>query len=69
MVLRTSYLREKAGEAGDTTESKIAQRVGVRQTTIARLLAGETFPSVHTLFVLGAAYRLSMDELIAEVPR
>ncbi|MFI2301970.1 helix-turn-helix domain-containing protein [Actinacidiphila glaucinigra] len=68
LVLRTSFLREKAEEVGDTCDAEIAKRIGVRQSTISRLLTGETFPSVRTLYVLGGAYNVAMDELIAEVP-
>lgn len=68
LVLRTAYLREKAGEAGDISDAEIARRAGVRQSTITRLLTGQTMPTIHTLWVLGTAYRVPMDELIAEVP-
>ncbi|MDX2645083.1 helix-turn-helix transcriptional regulator [Streptomyces sp. PA03-1a] len=68
LVLRTAFLREKAGEVGDNCDAHIAKRIGVRQSTVTRLLTGQTFPSVHTLWALGAAYEVPVSDLIAELP-
>lgn len=62
--LRTDVLRDKAGEAGDSTDAEIAERAGVNQSTISRLLAGETKPSVRTLYALSGAYDVPMNELL-----
>ncbi|GHA93965.1 helix-turn-helix domain-containing protein [Streptomyces chryseus] len=70
--LRSDVLNAKAEEAGDHTSLAIATRAGVRNSTITRLLAGETTPSIATLVRLRDAYGLdTLDELLAltsEVP-
>ncbi|MCY0947998.1 helix-turn-helix domain-containing protein [Streptomyces sp. H27-S2] len=64
--LRTDVLNAKAEEAGDHTSLAIATRAGVRNSTITRLLAGETTPSVATLVRLRDAYGIdTLDELLA----
>lgn len=62
--LRADAVRGKAREVGDSTDYAIARRVGLRQSTISRLLTGRTTPSVGTLLALRAAYGLPLDDLI-----
>lgn len=63
--LRTDVLNERAQAAGDTTKLAIARRIGASNSTITRLLAGSTTPTVETLVALRDAYGLdSLDELL-----
>lgn len=66
--LRTDVLNEKAEEAGDRTSNAIAKRAGVQASTITRLVAGETTPTVATLVALGNAYKISLDDLVVGAP-
>ncbi|MCX5326369.1 helix-turn-helix domain-containing protein [Streptomyces sp. NBC_00120] len=63
-------LTKKAEAVGDTTHYAIAQRAGVRESTISRLVAGRTVPTVATLFALADAYGIDIDHLVTgRVPR
>ncbi|WP_405759544.1 helix-turn-helix domain-containing protein [Streptomyces sp. NBC_01420] len=65
-TLHVARLREKAAEKGDATTYAIARRLQLRQSTVARLMAGETTPSVPTLCLMRTAYGLSLDDLVDE---
>lgn len=54
--LRADVLLQAAATSGDETSMAIAQRAGLRQSTVARLLRGDTTPSVPTLVALRDAY-------------
>ncbi|MFC9604626.1 helix-turn-helix domain-containing protein [Streptomyces niveus] len=62
--LRTDILRACANKAGDETAGAIARKTGVRQSTVSRLLAGSTTPSLPTLIAMRAAYSISLDDLV-----
>ncbi|MET8624581.1 helix-turn-helix transcriptional regulator [Kitasatospora sp. NPDC004669] len=49
---------------GDNDGAAISKRTGVSQSTVSRLLAGHTVPSLTTLVALRAAYRLSLDAMV-----
>lgn len=60
-------LSEKAEEVGDCTPQAIARRAGVQASTITRLIAGETTPTVATLVALRDAYKIgSLDDLVTQ---
>lgn len=63
-LLSVDVLRARAGQAGDNTAYAIAQRIGVRESTIFRLLKGKATPSVATLVAVRHAYGISLDELV-----
>ncbi|WTW95468.1 helix-turn-helix domain-containing protein [Streptomycetaceae bacterium NBC_01309] len=62
--VRVDALAEKARAEGDTTMYAIAQRAGVRESTISRLFAGLTMPSLPTLGAVAVAYDMSLDDLV-----
>lgn len=62
--LRADVLCKKADAAGDITTIAIARRAGVDASTVSRLIAGETTPTVATLLALGDAYQISLDDLV-----
>ncbi|WP_433856747.1 helix-turn-helix domain-containing protein [Streptomyces kronopolitis] len=67
---RADVLTTKAEAVGDTTHYAIAQRAGVRESTISRLVAGRTVPTVATLFAIADAYGIDLDDLVTgRVPR
>ncbi|WP_234481838.1 MULTISPECIES: helix-turn-helix domain-containing protein [unclassified Streptomyces] len=62
--LHASCLRERAAEVGDESNYAIAQRAGVPESTLSRLLAGRTTPSTDTLVALSDAYGIAVDDLL-----
>lgn len=70
LLLRTDLLLTRANVPGQkTTPSSIAQRIGVRSSTMGRLIAGRTTPSLSTLVALRAAYGISLDDLVLEATK
>lgn len=61
---RVDVLTKKAEAKGDHTHYAIAQRIGVRESTISRLMAGRTIPNLLTLAALAGAYGTSLDDLV-----
>ncbi|MFF1834140.1 helix-turn-helix domain-containing protein [Streptomyces sp. NPDC058231] len=66
LLLRTDVLLERATAAGQITSSGIAQRIGVTDSTMWRLIEGRTTPSLRTLVALRRAYEISLDDLVRE---
>ncbi|MFB8348004.1 helix-turn-helix domain-containing protein [Streptomyces niveus] len=62
--LRADILRERAVKAGDETAGAIARKTGVRESTVSRLLAGRTTPSLSTLVAMRSVYGISLDDLV-----
>ncbi|MEU6929037.1 helix-turn-helix transcriptional regulator [Streptomyces sp. NPDC046374] len=62
---RADVLTKKAQAAGDTTNFLIAVRTGLRESTISRLMAGLTMPTVPTLGAIASAYGMTLDDLVA----
>ncbi|MFJ7592459.1 helix-turn-helix domain-containing protein [Streptomyces sp. NPDC097617] len=62
---RADVLSKKAQAVGDTTNFDIAVRTGVRESTISRLMAGLTMPTVGTLGAIAVAYGTTLDDLVA----
>lgn len=61
---RADVLARKAKDVGDTTHYAIALRTGVRESTISRLLSGQTVPTLSTLIAVADAYDMALDELV-----
>ncbi|MFJ3173754.1 helix-turn-helix domain-containing protein [Streptomyces roseus] len=64
--LRIDRLREAAAAAGDKTGTEIAQRTGLSQPQVSRLLGGKSKPLVETLIILKRVYGGRMDDFIEE---
>ena len=64
VCVRTKALTSAAARAGDLTAYAMAHRIGVRQSTISRILAGRTVPSLPTIGALALAYGLKLDDLV-----
>lgn len=62
--LRVDVITDRAAARGDLTHHAIAMRTGLRQSTISRLVAGQTVPSLPTLAALAAAYDTTLDDLV-----
>ncbi|MEU1815218.1 helix-turn-helix transcriptional regulator [Streptomyces roseifaciens] len=62
---RAEVLTRRAAAAGDHTNYAIAQRTGLRESTISRLIAGRTTPSLPTLGAIATAYGTTLDDLVA----
>ncbi|MFZ4266512.1 helix-turn-helix domain-containing protein [Streptomyces arboris] len=67
--LKADVLNRKAEAAGDLTMYDIAQRAGVRESTISRLLSGRTTPTLSTLAAVAVAYGTTLDELVDGMAR
>ncbi|MGW2951612.1 helix-turn-helix transcriptional regulator [Streptomyces eurythermus] len=64
--LHGETVTKRAAQVGDATHSAIARRLSLTQSTVSRLIAGTTTPSLPTLLRLRAAYGISLDDLVAE---
>ncbi|MFD3802591.1 helix-turn-helix domain-containing protein [Streptomyces sp. NPDC058619] len=62
--LRIDRLREAAAAAGDKTGTEIAQRTGLSQPQVSRLLNGKSQPKYETVLLLRATYDLAEGDLI-----
>lgn len=62
--LRIDRLREAAAAAGDKTGTEIAQRTGLSQPQVSRLLGGKSQPRYETVLLLRAAYDMAEADLI-----
>lgn len=65
--LRTDQLRAAARAAGDTTATAIAERIGLSQPQMSRLLRHKSRPSYLTLKLMERAYGLAEADLVEEV--
>lgn len=65
--LRIKTLREAAARKGDTSGYAIARRSGVAESSISRILRGETQPGAISLLRLSRTYGVSTDDLMHEV--
>lgn len=61
---RPDVLTARAEAMGDTTHYSIAVRTGVRESTISRLMAGRTTPTLPTLGAIASAYGTTLDDLV-----
>ncbi|MFJ6014541.1 helix-turn-helix domain-containing protein [Streptomyces sp. NPDC092952] len=66
VLLRTDLLMKSAAEAGHALVSQIAETAGVSESTMRRLVKGETTPSTTTLIALRRMYGVSLDDLVCE---
>lgn len=57
-------LRATATRHGDKDGAAISKRTGVSQSTLSRLFAGQTVPTLPTLVAIRAAYGLGLDEMV-----
>ncbi|WP_327594609.1 helix-turn-helix transcriptional regulator [Streptomyces chartreusis] len=65
-TLHGKTVTDRAEQAGDKTHAQIARRLKVKQSTVSRLLAGTTAPSLGTLLAIKGAYGIPLDELVVE---
>lgn len=61
---RADVLAQKAEAAGDRTHYAIAERTGVRESTISRIIAARTIPTLPTLVAMAIAYGTTLDDLV-----
>ncbi|MFD3978365.1 helix-turn-helix domain-containing protein [Streptomyces griseus] len=66
--LNADVVWEKAAERGDVTLDAIAQRAGLDESTMSRLIAGRTTPQTASLVALKTAYAISLDALLIVEP-
>lgn len=65
--LRVDKLREAAAAQGDESGYAIAQRTGLSEPTVSKLLRGKHLPGVKTLLMIRKVYGGTVDDLIEEV--
>jgi transcriptional regulator with XRE-family HTH domain len=65
--LRIDKLRDAARAKGDESGYAIAQRTGLTEPTISKLLRGKVRPGVETLLTFRRVYGGTVDELIEEI--
>ncbi|MFF9554535.1 helix-turn-helix domain-containing protein [Streptomyces albus] len=64
--MNATTLLNAAAQRGDTTGYAIAQRTGVPESSVSRILRGQSQPGVISLLRLCRTYGLALDELIEE---
>lgn len=57
-------LWKRAAEAEDASQRAIAERAGVDESALSRLLEGQRSPSLETIIALATAYSCPLEELI-----
>ncbi|MFF5670321.1 helix-turn-helix domain-containing protein [Streptomyces hygroscopicus] len=62
--LRTDRLRDLAKAKGDESGYAIAQRTGLAESTISRLLRGKTQPGAKALMCFRKAYGATAEDLM-----
>ncbi|MEE4598284.1 helix-turn-helix transcriptional regulator [Streptomyces sp. DSM 41524] len=62
--LRTDRLRAVARQKGDKTGYAIAQRTGLAESTISRLLRGKTQPGAKALLRICTVYGATTEDLM-----
>jgi transcriptional regulator with XRE-family HTH domain len=60
-------LRDAAAHMGDSSGYAIAQRTGLTETTVSRLLRRKVRPTVGTLLVLRRVYGFTLDDYVREL--
>ncbi|MBQ1122585.1 helix-turn-helix domain-containing protein [Streptomyces sp. B15] len=65
--LRVRTLLSAAEKLGDTTGYAIAQRSGVPESSVSRIVRGQSQPGVISLLRLCRTYGLDIDDLIEEI--
>jgi transcriptional regulator with XRE-family HTH domain len=65
-TLHGTTVKAHAEQAGDRTHAQIARRLNLTQSTVSRLLAGVTAPSLPTLLAIKAAYGVPLDDLVVD---
>ncbi|MEU4947662.1 helix-turn-helix domain-containing protein [Streptomyces lavendulae] len=64
--LRTDRLRAAAHAAGDQSNTAIAQRTGISQSALSRMLRGQSRPLFETILLIGRTYGLTHEDLVEE---
>ncbi|MFF6940407.1 helix-turn-helix domain-containing protein [Streptomyces lavendulae] len=64
--LRTERLRAAAREAGDQSNTAIAQRTGISQSALSRMLRGQSRPLFETILRISRTYGLSHEDLVED---
>jgi transcriptional regulator with XRE-family HTH domain len=65
-TLHGKRVTTRARQSGDKTHADIARRLGIRQSTVSRLLARTTEPSLRTLLRIRGAYGIPLDDLVVD---
>lgn len=65
--LRVDHLRTAARNHGDATGYAIAQRTGISESSISRILRGTTLPDLRSLLIIASTYGTTVEELIERV--
>ncbi|MER5482987.1 helix-turn-helix transcriptional regulator [Streptomyces sp. NPDC002812] len=65
--LRVDTLRKAALVKGDQSGYAIAQRTGLSEPTVSKLLRGVSLPGLKALLLFDRAYGTTPDDLIEEV--
>lgn len=64
--LNMAVLKRKARSLGDGTVEEMARRTGISKATLHRLAAGETEPSLSTVWKLRGVYGGRLESLISD---
>lgn len=59
---------EVAAERGDKTRADILRRTGISESSVYRILAGETQPDLNSAMRLAEAYDIDLRQVIKRVP-
>lgn len=66
--LDVAKLLEATARVGDTTGAKIYRRTGIAESSVYRILNGETQPDLNSAMRLAEAYDVDLRTVIKRVP-
>lgn len=66
--LDTAKILEVAARHGDKTRAAIYRRTGITESSVYRILNGETQPDLNSAMRLAEAYDLDLRTVIKRVP-
>lgn len=66
--LDTAKILEVAAQRGDKTRADIFRRTGITESSVYRILNGETQPDLNSAMRLAEAYDLDLRTVIKRIP-
>ncbi|MBT2505112.1 helix-turn-helix transcriptional regulator [Streptomyces sp. ISL-98] len=62
--LHIDKLKDAAARQGDTTRAAIFRRTGISESSVYRILSGESQPDLNSALRLAVAYGIAVEDLM-----